>query len=182
VGNVENLSLGPGILYVAAVGSTAPTNVTTAWAAAWKEIGYTSEGSEISIDLTNDPVDVAEEVDPVFHINSARTVSVSFAMAEITARNLTIAMNGGTVSTAAGVTTYTPPSPAQAQRVALGWQSEDGTERWIFPKTFQAGGVSVARRKGADKATIPVEMRAEKPAVGKVFTVLFKDSRSGGTV
>ena len=45
-----------------------------------------------------------------------------------------------------------------------------------------AGPVSVARRKGADKVTIPVEMRAEKPAGKQAFKVLFKDSRSGGTI
>lgn len=182
MGAVENLSLGPGTLYVAQVGSTAPTTVTAAWAAAWKEIGYTAEGSEISIELTNDPVDVAEEVDPVLHINSGRNTTVSFAMAEITARNLTIAMNGGTVTTNAGVTKYEPPAPSAAQRYALGWQSEDGTERWVFYRTFQSGGVSIARRKGADKATIPVTMTVEKPSTGAPFTVLFKDSRSGGAV
>ena len=181
-GTVENLSLGPGTLYVAQVGSTAPTNVTSAWAAAWKAVGYTSEGSEVSIELTADPVDVAEEIDPVLHVNSARNVSITFAMAELTARNLTIAMNGGTVTTATGVTTYTPPAPSAQTRYAIGFESEDGTERWVFPKAFQSGAVSIARRKGADKATIPVTMTAEKVTGGHPFTVLFKDSRSGGTI
>lgn len=181
-GTVENLSLGPGTLYVAQVGTTAPTTVTAAWAAGWKAVGYTSEGSEVSIELTADPVDVAEEIDPVLHVNSARNVSISFSMAEMTARNLTIAMNGGTVTSGSGVVTYTPPSPSAQVRYAIGWESEDGTERWVFPKTFQSGGVTVARRKGADKAVLPVTMTAEKPTGGVPFTVVLKDSRSGGTI
>lgn len=182
MGNATNISLGAGTLYVAALGSTEPTDVTTALAAAWKEVGFTSEGSEISIDISTDPVEVAEEIDPVLHVMSGRTVTISFAMAENTARNLTLALNGGTVSTAAGVTTYNPPAPGAAQRVMLVFVSEDGQERWIFRQCFQAGGVTVARRKGADYATIPVEFRAEKVSGKQAFTVLFKDSRSGGTI
>ena len=120
MGNASNISLGAGTLYVAALGSTEPTDVTTALAAAWKEIGYTEEGSEISIEVSSDPVEVAEEIDPVLHVMAGRTVSISFAMAENTARNLTLALNGGTVSTGAGVTSYEPPAPSAAQRVMLG--------------------------------------------------------------
>lgn len=182
MGNASNISLGAGTLYVAALGSTEPTDVTSALAAAWKEIGYTEEGSEISIEVSSDPVEVAEEIDPVLHVMAGRTVTISFAMAENTARNLTLALNGGTVSTAGGVTSYEPPAPSAAQRVMIVFVSEDAQERWIFRQCFQAGTVSVARRKGADKVTIPVEMRAEKPSGQQAFKVLFKDSRSGGTI
>jgi hypothetical protein len=182
VGNVENISLGPGTLYVAQVGSTAPTNVTSAWAAAWKEIGYTSEGTELTIEVSRDPVEVAEELDPVAYASTARSASVAFAMAELTARNLTIAFNGGTVSTAGGVTTYVPPELGAEGSVALGFESEDGEERWIFSKASQSGSVSIGRRKGADKATVPVTMNVEKVTGQPIFTVLLKDSRSGGTV
>lgn len=182
MGNPNLISLGAGTLYVAALGSTEPTDVTTSWAAAWKEIGFTNEGSEIAIEISSDPIEVAEEIDPVLHVMSSRTVTISFAMAENTARNLTLALNGGTVTTSNGVTKYEPPAPGSATRVMVGFQSDDGQERWIFRQCFQTGSVSVARRKGADYATIPVEMRAEKVTGKAVFAVLFKDSRSGGTV
>lgn len=182
MGNVENISLGPGTLYVAQVGSTAPTTVTAAWAAAWKEIGYTAEGTEVSVEISRDPVEVAEEIDPVGYASTARSVSVAFAMAELTARNLTIAFNGGTVSTAGGVTSYIPPELGAEGSVALGFESEDGEERWIFYKASQSGSVSIGRRKGSDKATIPVTMNVEKISGKEPFKVLLKDSRSGGTV
>lgn len=180
MGNSQMISLGAGTLYVAALNSTEPTDVSAAWNAAWKEVGYTTEGSEISIEVSADPVEVAEEIDPVLHTMTSRTVTIAFAMAENTARNLCIALNGGTVTTNAGVTKYEPPAPGSATRVMIGFQSEDGQERWVFRQCFQAGTVSVARRKGADYATIPVEMRAEKVAGKTVFAVLMKDSRSGG--
>ena len=183
MGNVSNLSLGPGTLYVAQVGSSAPTGLTTAWAAAWKEIGYTAEGTEVTIEVSRDPVDVAESIEPVAHATTARSMSVSFAMAEVTARNLRIAMNGGTISTAAGVTTFTPPALGEEGSVALGWESEDGEERWIVPKASQSGSVSIGRRKGADKAKVPVTMQAElAPGETSLYSVLLLDSRSGGTI
>ena len=181
-GTVENISLGPGTLRVAVVGSTEPSDVTAAWAAAWKPIGYTAEGTEVSIELSRDPVEVAEEVDPVLFATTSRSTKVAFAMAEVTARNLSIALNGGTISTAAGVTAFEPPEPGTERSLALGWESEDGEERWIFRSCTQSGSVSVGRRKGADKATVPVEMTVEKVTGQAAFKVLLKDSRSGGTI
>ena len=181
-GTVENISLGPGTLYVAQVGSSEPADVTAAWAAAWKQIGYTTEGTEVSIELSRDPVEVAEEIDPVLYATTSRSTKVAFAMVEVTARNLNIALNGGTISTAAGVTSFEPPEPGTEGSLALGWESEDGEERWIFRKCSQSGTVSIGRRKGADKSSIPVEMQVEKVTGQAAFKVLLKDSRSGGTI
>ena len=157
-------------------------NKRTAWAAAWKEIGYTSEGTEVSIDVSRDPVEVAEEIDPVLYASTSRAVTVSFAMAELTARNLQIAFNGGTISTSGGVTSYVPPELGAEGSVAIGFESEDGEERWIFYKASQSGSVAIGRRKGSDKATIPVTMNVEKVTGQAPFKVLLKDSRSGGTI
>lgn len=181
-GTVENISLGPGTLYVAQVGASEPADVTAAWDAAWAEIGYTAEGTEVSIEVSRDPVEVAEEIDPVLYATTSRSTTVSFAMVEVTARNLSIALNGGTISTAGGVTTFEPPEPGTEGSLALGWESEDGEERWIFRKCSQSGSVAVGRRKGSDKATLPVTMNVEKVTGEAPFTVLFIDSRSGGTI
>jgi len=182
VGNVESLSLGPGVLYVAPVGSSEPSDLSTAWPAAWKLIGYTDEGSSLDFEAKYEDVEVAEEVEPVKTVLSSRSASLSFAMAEVTARNLSIAMNGGTITTAAGVTTFTPPDPSAQRELALGFESDDGQERWIFRKTKQSGKTSLKRRKGADKTTIPVEMKVLKPTGTDAWKVLLKDSRSGGSI
>ena len=182
MGNVENISLGPGVLYVAQVGSNPPADVTADWDAAWKQIGYTAEGTEVSIEVSRDPVEVAEEIDPVLYASTSRSVTVGFAMAELTARNLQIAFNGGTVTTADGVSTYVPPELGAEGSVALGFESEDGEERWIFYRASQSGSVAIGRRKGSDKATIPVTMMVEKVTGQAPFKVLLKDSRSGGVI
>lgn len=181
----ESLSLGPGVLHEAPLGTTAPNDVTTALDAAFKPIGYTAEGSEVSFEISSDPVEVAESFDPVFYKTTSRNGSVTFAMAELTIRNLTRAFNGGTV-TATGTTPnkvfkYEPPEPGTEVRRILVWTSEDKQERWVFRQVFQGGSVQVSRRKGAEKATLPVQFRMERPAGGGApFTAYYAEARSGG--
>ena len=181
----EAISLGPGVLHEAPLGSTVPTDITTALDAAFTPIGYTSEGSEVSFEITTDPVEVAESPDPVRYASTSRNGSVTFAMAENTVRNLTRAFNGGTVSVTGTapneVYKYEPPELGTEVRRIIVWTSEDKQERWVFHQVFQGGSVTIARRKGADKATLPVQFRMERPVGGGApFTAYYAAVRSGG--
>ncbi len=182
-GNAGALSLGPGRLFDAPLGTALPADLDDALDAAFKFIGYTEEGSEFSYEISSDPVEVAESLDPVFYRTTGRNGSVTFAMAENTVKNLTRAFNGGDVTrTPSGALAYTPPEPGTETRRVLIFESEDGQERWVYPQVFQGGSVSLARRKGADKVTIPVEFRLEKPANGGApFKAFYADERDGGT-
>lgn len=183
----ETLSLGAGTLYVAVPGTPEPTDLVTAWGTDWDEVGYTEEGSEFSYEFSTDPVEVAESLDPLFFRTTGRSGTVSFSMAENTVRNLTLAFNGGKV-VASGVApneilTFEAPEPGEEVRRMIGYESEDGTERWVWRQTFQGGSVSVARRKGADKTLLPVEFRIEKPSGSlRPFKAIYAASRSGGAV
>lgn len=183
VGNAAALSLGVGRLYYAPIGTALPTDLASTLDAAFKPIGYTEEGSEFSYELSSEPVEVAESLDPVFYRTTGRNGSVTFAMAENTVRNLTLAFNGGTVTrTTGGNIAYEPPEPGTEVRRVLVFDSEDGQERWIFPQVFQGGSISMARRKGNGKVTIPAQFRLEKPALGGApFKAIYADDREGGT-
>lgn len=182
VGNAAALSLGVGTLWWAPVGTPLPADLADALDTAFARIGYTEEGSEFSYELSADPVEVAESLDPVFYKTTGRNGSVTFAMAENTVRNLTLAFNGGKVTrTTSGAIAYEPPDPGTEVRRVLVFQSEDGQERWVFPQVFQGGSVAMARRKGASKVTIPAEFRLEKPALGGApFKAFYADEREGG--
>lgn len=187
MGESKHLSLGPGTLRWAPLGSTEPVDLTAAWAAPWVEIGYTEEGSEISYEISTEPVEVAEELEALFNKTTGRSGSVSFAMAENTIRNLVLAFNGGRVTktgTAPNeIWTYEPPNPGEEVRIMLGFESEDKQERWVFRQCFQGGTVSVGRRKGADRVTIPVEFRLEKPSgTARPFKAVYAQARAGGAV
>lgn len=163
VGNPANVRVGPGILYIAPMGSTEPTDLATPWPGAWDQIGYTDVGSNFVFDQTFEDVMVAEELDPILTLQTARTASVNFQAAEITAENLSRAFNGGTIDTPGGFVTYEPPPAGTYSHAMIGWESDDGAERWVFRKCLQIGSVDMPRRKAPDKAVIPMSFRAVKP-------------------
>lgn len=170
-GTPTNLSLGPGYLYIAGLGATEPTDLTTAWTALtvpWTALGYTDGGNTFKYSIATAAVDVAEELDPISNQTTGRTATVTFALSEITATNLMRASNASTssLSTTGPVTTFEPPDLGTEVRRMLGFQSEDGTERWVFRQCFQTGDLSIQRQKGANNATISVEYTLEKPATG----------------
>lgn len=185
--NSETLSLGPGRLLWAPLGTALPVDHSTALAAAYKEIGSTEEGSEFSYEISSDPVTVAESYDPLFYKTTGRSGTVSFAMAENTVRNLTLAFNGGTITGyGTGPTAgfkYEPPEPGNEKSIVLVFESEDNEERWVWKQTTQGGSVAFSRRQGADKTTVPVEFRVERPAAGGApWTAFYATVRSGGAV
>lgn len=163
------LALGPGYLYLAPIGTTEPTDLVATWAAvsaAWTLLGFTDTGSTFNYQLNTSQVLVAETLDPISNAPDSRDMSVQFSMAEITATHLKYAFNGGTITTASGCVYFEPPDLGTEVRVMLGFQSEDGTERWIYRQCFNNGQVALPRQKGSAKAVIPVQFLLELPANG----------------
>ncbi len=172
MGNPSAIGLGPGTLYITDLGSTEPSDLVSPWPAAWVGLGYTHEGNEFSYQLNVDPVDVAEELDPVAYAPTGRVIQVKFTLAEITATNLKRALNGGTIVAGAGFVTFEPPAFGSETRKMYGWQSDDAQERWIFRRCLSAGSVASSRKKGADKAGLPFQLNCEKPAGVQPFKVI----------
>jgi len=46
----------------------------------------------------------------------------------------------------------------------IGWESTQSDERLVIYQAFQTGDVTISRKKGSNKATLPAEFRAEKPS------------------
>jgi hypothetical protein len=174
------LALGPGQLFIAPLGTTEPSDLTTAWsavAAAWAMLGYTSEASEFKYTPSTEDVEVAEELDPISTQTTGRVSTISFALAQMTATNLKRAMNGGTITTGAGIVTFEPPDLGTEVRTMIGFESEDSQERWVFRQCYQQGDITITRGKGANKALIPCEFKLEKPATAaKLFKAILASS------
>lgn len=176
-GDPTKIKVGPGHLFVAAVGADEPSDLTTAWPVAWTRLGYTDAGHTFTASPSFDPVEVAEEIDPIRYEATGREMKVEFSMAEITARNLSLALNGGEVVDGMNLITFEPPDPGEEVRIALGWESRDGKERWIWRKCLQTGDVAIARKKAPDKALIPASFMCEIVAGGvKPFVAIFDDT------
>jgi IPT/TIG domain len=156
-----------------------PEDLATDWEdadPAWVLLGYTVAGSEFNWALDTAEVEVAEELDPIQLTTTARTGTVAFAMAEMTASHLSVAVNGGVIRYAGMPTTpgvveptdpdiviVEPPGLGAELRCMLGFDSEDRTERWIFKKCFQSGTMKVTREKGTTIAAMEVSFALEKP-------------------
>lgn len=178
MGNPNQLSLGPGLLKIAAEAAAEPTDLVTAWPAAYVDLGYTHDGNEFGHALTLAPVEVAEELDALFQAPTGRAISVKFVLAQITAKNLQRACNGGTIVTGSGYVTFEPPPAGVPTYYKYGWQSDDGQERWVFRKCINGGTATIPRKKGADKAGIAFELMCVKPAGVQPFIAIFDTTRA----
>jgi hypothetical protein len=166
-GSSANIALGAGRLYVAAVGTTEPTDCSTAMPSAWRAVGYTEDGTTFSVDLSNEAIEVAEEYDPVRYVLASRATKLAVQMAEMTRRNLALSMGGGAAA-ANDATAFEPPDPGAEVAVMIVWDSLDTPSasniRWLFRQCKVNGSVETQRNKAPNKALLPVEFNLEKPA------------------
>lgn len=168
------LAFGPGYLYHSALGVAAPTNTvvgsvfTDTWPGGWNLLGITREGHTLNINVDTDAVEAAEYADPLLNVVTGRTISAEFELMQIHLTNFRRAFNGGTLSTSGAtttlLTTYTLPAIGAEVRGQIGWESNDGTERWWAMQVFQTGSVGIQRQKGADNASLPLEYTMEPDA------------------
>ena len=111
------------------------------------------------------------------YVTTSVEAKLSFALAEITAAHVSAAFNGGSVATASGITTFTPPKVGEEVRVMLGWDRLDGMERIIWRQCIQTGTVKQAHKRPPAFNSLPVEFVLEAPATGlPLFTHYFDAS------
>lgn len=168
-GDADEVLLGPGVLYVAPIGTTEPTNASTALPSAWREVGWTDQGSAIDIAYNNEGIPVAEEFYPVKYVTTGVEMSLGFAMKQLTRDNLALALNLG-ANAAQDATALEPPTPGTEVRVMLVLQTEENA-RWLFRQALQGGSVNIARNKAPNVALLPVQFRLEKPSSAQPFKV-----------
>lgn len=174
-GDSSKIDVGPGKLWVGSLTATAPTNSTSSIAESanngtdgnWVPVGYTEEGSVFSYAVTAEAITVAEEIDEIASRRTGASATLAFSFAEMTARNLLLALNGGLTP---APTSVAPISAASEVRVRLILQTDSGA-RWYFPQAYSQGSIEIQNRKAPQKRLIPVEFKLEKPATGTNFTV-----------
>lgn len=167
MGTPTEVVVGPGLLYVAPLGTAEPTTGSGALPSAWTAIGYTDDGTAFSYETSFEDIEVEEELDPIRKVATGRAVSLGFAMAQISAQNLSIAANGGTIgSPTAGFVTFDPPELGEENSIMIVWDADDGQERILIRKAINTESVEEARKKAPDKATIPVKFEGQVPDDG----------------
>jgi hypothetical protein len=174
-----NVKVAAGTLYLAPLGTSEPITVTGAWPAGWVQVGYTDQGSEFDFGPTVTPIDVEEEFYPIRQAITTYSGKITFVMAELTQRNLALAMNTGLGGGASGTNAdgsiwQEPPTPGSEVRIMIGWGAEfegsspaaDPFQRFVWRQCLQTGQVKRVFRKGNNKASYSVEFMLEKPTSG----------------
>ena len=174
-GNPDEVLLGAGTLYVAQIGTTEPASASATLPSAWREIGWTEDGSTFNYEITTADIEVEEEFDPVKVATTGRKGEVAFQMAQLTRANLALALNKGAAGQT-GTGSLEPPSPGSEVRVMIVLDTIDGS-RWLFRRCVQSGRISIARKKAPNKALIPVTFKLEKPTGLQPF-VMFPNASS----
>jgi hypothetical protein len=172
------VSVGAGYLYYNTLGAGEPgwtvagSVFTDPWTG-WSLLGITREGHELSYEINVDTIEAAEYLDPLLYVTTSRAAGMSFDLMQVHATNFRRALNGGVLSvTGSGATqrnTLRPPVIGAEIRCMLGWEATANDERIIAEQCFQVGTITIARRKGAEHASIPVEFRFEVAASGDPF-------------
>jgi hypothetical protein len=128
---------GTGAIWKAPVGTTAPTDSTTAYGASWLNLGYAKDGFEIDQELKSKDVEVWQSLEVVRQIPTGISRKISWESVESNNTTVALAWNGATITTTSGgIYTMTIPSTYAAVEFALGLDWSDGTtsQRLIFPR------------------------------------------------
>lgn len=178
------VNVGPGILFVAPLGTTAPLGIHggpdatqtpgtngVAFGAGWVPLGYTVNGSEFDYTPTVSGIAVAESLTDLKQAITKVVQMIKFEMAEVTAANVQLALNAGAGLITTPVspiihTQITLATPGLEPRVMLGWDRADGLERMIFYQVLQTGALKVSRQKAPNLSSLPVEFTLEVPPTG----------------
>ena len=170
MGTPAAVKVGPGLIYVAPVGTSEPASPTATLPSSWVPVGYTEAGHVFTVETTSEPVEVAEELDPIRYVNTRRTGTFDVELAEINAQNWNLVQNGGTIGTpTGGFVTFEPPDLGDEARVAVLWRGDPDnapTEQLVIRQALATGPVAIQRRKAPQKATFAASFRMEKPVAG----------------
>lgn len=161
---------GSGHVYVADIGTTAPTNTTGDWAAGWAELGYTTDdGVTITPGKTITDIPAWQSRYPVRRIVTAETFDAAFSLLQWNADTLGLALQGGSWSGS----TFTPAAAGSVDERALGIEAIDGDKitRIIIPRGMvtATGGIQMIKT-GANQ--IPITFSALGTQDEDPFTII----------
>ena len=158
----ETLVAGVGHIYVADVGTTAPTDLAEP-GSGWHDLGYTTEdGATFSYSPSVENLNAWQSFYPIRRIITEIEAQVSFTLLQINDPEAFIfAFGGGAeeeTDVESGVFQYTPAAPGTLDERAMLLDVIDGDvmQRFVVPRGLQAGNVE-AQFVRTDMANLPIE-------------------------
>jgi len=156
---------GTGSVKVAPVGTTAPTDIATAWSVTWVDLGYTTEdGVTLRDEKTTTELKGWQAFYALRFLITGRAYRTSFTLMQWNKDTVPLAFGGGTITTTAGPRAhyrYDPPAPGFVDERALGIEWTDGSTvtRLIIPRGIVIDAVESQVTK-SNSANLPIAFGA----------------------
>lgn len=154
--NPDNVRVGAGDnghVYIAPIGSTAPTDLTTAWAAAWVDLGYLNDDG-VEMEYSTDVEDIMawQSLNPIRKVLTSVDMTLAFTAIELKARAITAYFPDSTITEVTAGTVWRldiPSAPGPAE-YAFGFEWHDGavTNRVVIPRGEVTDRESVNFQRG----------------------------------
>lgn len=162
---------------LAPVGTAVPTDLVTAYAGTWVDVGYLAEdgiGFDPSVDVNQ--IMAMQDFYPVRTIVTQRGLDITLPFLEWKKGNLEFALGGGATTTTSGVHKYEPPEPEEVDETALAveWHDGDKDYRWHFARVMATDLASFSLAR-TDPATLPITVAVMGSPGVKPFHMLTND-------
>lgn len=166
-----------GTVSVAAVGTAAPTNSTTALNALFKSLGFLSEdGVQVAPGQTINPIMAWQSAYAIRKIVASRTLELNFTLREFDLDTIPFAFGGGTLAWSAGAATYTPPAPEVIDTRALVVDWLDGTRHYrLYVPNGQVTDLSAFTLNRGAPAELPIKFELNSDGVTTPWTIFSDD-------
>lgn len=128
--NADNVRVGlNGNIYMAPKGTTAPTDLDTAWAAGWVDLGYLSDDG-VSMEYSTDVEDINawQSLSPVRKVLTGVDMTLGFTALELKTATMTLYFPSATMTDVSGTVhkLSIPAAPSPDER-AIGLEWVDGS-------------------------------------------------------
>lgn len=171
----ETIIAGTGHIYLAAVGSTAPTDATTTPAAAFTDFGYTTEdGVSFNISPSTDALKGWQSFFDLRRFVTGIEFSINFRLLQHNYETLKLWLLGGTSTGTGGAYHITPGAPDTLVERALIIDVIDGSkiERWYAARStvYPDGDTQFSRQDGASLGFVATPVVSSGTSPIEVFT------------
>lgn len=170
---------GNGEVYVAPVGTTMPTDVTTALAVTWIGLGYTTpDGVRLSPSMDINDIDAWQSLYPIDKRVSSRDLQIGFSLLQVNKETFKLTFGGGTWSTVTGTHKFVPPAPEAIDYRAVVVELIDGANktRVLVPKVMVSDPGELQIRR-SEPAAIDITLSLVTTGSGDPYNVLSNDAK-----
>lgn len=150
--NADNVRVGlNGNIYLAPVGTTAPTDLDTAWAAGWMDLGYLSEDG-VSMEYSTDTTDINawQSLSPVRKVLTSVDMTLGFTAIELKTATVKLYFPSSTMTDVSGTVhkLAIPAAPEPDERaIGLEWLDGDIKNRLVIARgeVTERGAITIGR-------------------------------------